>query len=245
MAATFDIVDIVDCLQGTDDATSFLANVETGELHAQIDDYGMGGYDDELDEEELEDGNWIALPDKYDIDEWRMMRDFARIQVGDAADALLDAIHGSGAFRLFKRELNRLGLREEWYRYQDDRYREIAIQWLEENHLSYTDSSRAGGKRQIGRITAMERSLDEVVAANKALGKALRRYSQAQGLAAELGRYLGSDEWHAAREADEAGQLPADLKRGVLSEDAAYNALADNRTTAISLLEAATSVLRQ
>ena len=127
---------------------------------------------------------------------------------------------------------------------QSERYRDIAREWLEEHDLKWTDSRKDGGVRQVGRIKAMEESLDELVAANKALGKALRRFEQAQVCARELGHYLGSDEWHAAREADEKGLLPADLKRGVLSEDAAYNALADNRASAIHMLEIATDALR-
>ena len=160
------------------------------------------------------------------------------------ADALIDAIHGKGAFRLFKREVERLGVLGEWRSYKDARYREIAIEWLEGHGLDWTDSSTKGGRRQTGRIEAMEMALDELTAANKALGKALRRYEQAQGRAFELNRYLGSDEWHAARESDEAGLLPADLKRGVLSEDAAFDALSENRATAIRMLEVATNALR-
>ena len=241
MAATFDIAEIVDCLQDTNDMTRWLANTETGELAALFEEQTV--FDDE-DERDLEDDAWVSLPDKYDIDEWCMMRDFARIQRESDAEDLLDAIHGRGAFRLFRSEVERLGLEQDWWSYQDGRYREIAREWLEAHGLAWTDSSAKGGKRQIGRIKAMEEALDEVVAANKALGKALQRYGQAQARARELERYLGSDEWHAAREADEQGLLPADLKRGVLSEDAACDALADNHATAVRMLETATDVVR-
>ena len=40
-----------------------------------------------------------------------------------------------------------------------------------------------------------------------------------------LGEYSDSGRWLEDFEADEAGMLPADLPRGVLSEDALYNAL--------------------
>ena len=110
--------------------------------------------------------------------------------------------------------------------------------------MEWADSGESGWARQVSRIEAMEAALDEVKAANNALDAALRRFSQAQDRAADLNRYLGSDEWIAAREADAAGQLPADLKRGVLSEDAAYDALADNRASAIAMMEIAIDVLR-
>ena len=41
----------------------------------------------------------------------------------------------------------------------------------------------------------------------------------------ELTAYYESDDWKADFEADEAGLLPKDLPRGVLSEDGVYNLL--------------------
>jgi hypothetical protein len=46
--------------------------------------------------------------------------------------------------------------------------------------------------------------------------------------AAALAAYYESGDWRRDFEDDEAGRLPPDLKRGVLSEDAVYNALSDN-----------------
>ena len=41
----------------------------------------------------------------------------------------------------------------------------------------------------------------------------------------ELEAYYSSDEWKQDFEYDEAGHLPKDMKRGVLSEDGIYNLL--------------------
>ena len=46
---------------------------------------------------------------------------------------------------------------------------------------------------------------------------------------AELSKYYGSELWKLDLAADEAGHLPPDLKRGVLSEDGIWNLLADYR----------------
>jgi hypothetical protein len=46
---------------------------------------------------------------------------------------------------------------------------------------------------------------------------------------ATLNAYYGSDEWKNDFADDEAGLLPATLKRGVLSEDGLWNLLADHR----------------
>ena len=46
---------------------------------------------------------------------------------------------------------------------------------------------------------------------------------------AELSKYYGSELWKLDFAADEAGYLPPDLKRGVLSEDGIWNLLSDYR----------------
>lgn len=79
------------------------------------------------------------------------------------------------------------------------------------------------------RITQMEHQLDRATAAVEALETAMEQYQAAQDDLAALDAYLGSPEWHADRNDDEAGRLPADLRRGVLSEDTIWNLLERNR----------------
>lgn len=59
------------------------------------------------------------------------------------------------------------------------------------------------------------------------LSAALDNYEQAQESIAALEKYYGSEEWKKDFADDEAGRLPADLKRGVLSEDGIWNLLSD------------------
>ena len=73
----------------------------------------------------------------------------------------------------------------------------------------------------------MERHLDTAVAAVKRLSTALDKWEDAQQSIAALDKYYGSEEWRQDYAADEAGLLPADLKRGVLSEDGIWNLLTD------------------
>lgn len=75
----------------------------------------------------------------------------------------------------------------------------------------------------------MELQLDRASAAVMELSAALDRYEDAQEAIASLETYYGSDEWRKDFADDEAGRLPQDLKRGVLSEDAVWNLLSDNR----------------
>ena len=110
--------------------------------------------------------------------------------------------------------------------------------------VTFDVDENAAEESPIDRITAMEEALDELLAANEAMTKALFGYAKAQDKAAQLAGYLGSDAWFADLEADAMGRIPRDLKRGVLSEDGAFNALADNYDTAIEMLEAATKALK-
>ena len=82
-------------------------------------------------------------------------------------------------------------------------------------------------KEQIARIRKMERHLDRALAAVKRLSTALDKWEATQEAIAALDKYYGSDLWRQDFADDEAGLLPADLKRGVLSEDGIWNLLND------------------
>ena len=84
-------------------------------------------------------------------------------------------------------------------------------------------------KKQIARIRKMERHLDRATAAVKRLSTALDKYEDAQEAIAALDQYYGSEDWRKDYADDEAGLLPDDLKRGVLSEDGIWNLLTDCR----------------
>ena len=81
---------------------------------------------------------------------------------------------------------------------------------------------------QTERIRQMEHLLDQASVAVMELSAALDKYDEAQEALATLGRYYGSDEWKQDFADDEAGRLPAGLKRGVLSEDGIWNLLSDD-----------------
>ena len=90
--------------------------------------------------------------------------------------------------------------------------------------------SAAGGTemKQIERITYMEQILDEATEAVSSLSEALEKYSTVQDKLQELIAYYTSEQWRQDFDDDNAGKIPSNLKRGVLSEDAVYHLLADN-----------------
>ena len=86
----------------------------------------------------LESDRFLRLPDSFEIHEWSIMEHFCQtIEDPSARDDLWDAIHGSGAFRLFRRTLERLDLRDRWYAYRECAFERVARDWLESHSIAY------------------------------------------------------------------------------------------------------------
>ncbi|MCL2646081.1 MAG: UPF0158 family protein [Phycisphaerales bacterium] len=86
---------------------------------------GMGG-----------SGRFLSLPSSFDIHEWDIMRQFAEGLENEAqSETLRHALRGRGAFRHFKDRLHKLNLADAWYKFRDDRFRQIALDWCAENNI--------------------------------------------------------------------------------------------------------------
>ena len=91
--------------------------------------------------------------------------------------------------------------------------------------------------KQIDRISKMEKCYEESYEAIKKMLMALDEYEKIQKSYAQLADYYGSTLWMKDYEDDEAGKLPKDLKRGVLSEDLVYDLIQDNHEITTRLLK--------
>jgi hypothetical protein len=99
----------------------------------------------------LESADWLQLPSKFDIHEWELMNRFAQsVSVPAQREEVLDAIHGSGAFRQFKGTLRRLRLEEAWFAFKSSAFEEIARSWLTEHGFDIEDDGRRGGRPEPG-----------------------------------------------------------------------------------------------
>jgi hypothetical protein len=77
-------------------------------------------------------------PDEFDINEYKIMEDFCvTSQDHQVGLELLQLIKGSGAFRRFKNAIRELGVESAWYEFKRKALEKIAIEWLEENEISY------------------------------------------------------------------------------------------------------------
>ncbi len=78
-------------------------------------------------------------------------------------------------------------------------------------------------------IIDMEKDFDEILEAQDSLEKAVENYKSLQVKVKKLERYYSGKQWKEDYSMDERGEIPADVKRGVLSEDGIYNMLERNR----------------
>lgn len=97
---------------------------------------------------------------------------------------------------------------------------------------------------QIERIQHFETLLDRIAPVLENLEEALDAFEGIQEDVKELAAYYEDDDWREDFEADEAGKLPADLKRGVLSEDGIYDVLSGHYALTIRLLDTVSTILK-
>ena len=78
-------------------------------------------------------------------------------------------------------------------------------------------------------ISEKEEIFDKVLQTQSAFAKAIEEYRELQPEIEKLEAYYSGKQWKEDFAMDERGEIPADVKRGVLSEDGIYNVLERNR----------------
>lgn len=97
---------------------------------------------------------------------------------------------------------------------------------------------------QIERINKYEYILNNSNQIIKNLEKTINDLNNIQSDIKSLNDYYGSSEWYQDIDDDKLGLLPKDINKGILSEDAIYNLLMNNKEIAIDMLEVATNILK-
>jgi ribosomal protein S18 acetylase RimI-like enzyme len=119
---TVNLEDIIDAIEEADMDSNAWLNRTNGEI--------------EWDPEEDEDV--IALPGKRERDDYHNMELFIeRLDDPEAQDWLSNAIHGRGAFRMFRAACEKFHLLNDWYDFEDRMHRVLAIDWCEQNGILY------------------------------------------------------------------------------------------------------------
>ena len=116
-----------------DGMESWFLDRETGEV------IRLSEWDELEEEEEIraridedEDERYLSVPSMSSHQGFRIMEDFARSQADPRVRGVLfDALDHRRPFRSFKDALAGLGgVREEWFKYHENRLREHALDWL-------------------------------------------------------------------------------------------------------------------
>ena len=130
------IKEIAEELQTLSDEACFYYNKQTGEL--EYFNYEHENPND-LELEEVEDDEkFIRLPDKFDINDYGILKDFMFVQEDrEIRDALYDIIHSKGVFKKFRQVVERFGILEKWYEFNNEEYEDIVKEWCEENALEW------------------------------------------------------------------------------------------------------------
>lgn len=90
---------------------------------------------------------------------------------------------------------------------------------------------------QIKRIEENEQRLDKLKAVFSQLSEALDAYSDALGDYDKLVEYYSSKQWLQDYDDSNCGKLPKGLKCGVLSQDAVYDLISENRNILTDMFE--------
>ncbi|MFD4704076.1 UPF0158 family protein [Gottfriedia sp. NPDC058432] len=149
------IKDIIEEMEMQFEGYRSFVKIRTGEVFSVSEDDLIDAEDektmDDLQDwqiENLEIANEIVenyedykeLPSRYEIDEFKMVKDFC-LNVKDVKiqKILLITIEGKGAFRRFKDAVIEFNIEMDWYSYRDRRYKDLAIAWCQNNDIEYID----------------------------------------------------------------------------------------------------------
>lgn len=160
MATKVSLIEVMDAFEIASDEMSSFVSKRTGEvLTLSHEAMQLVEEDSKADlqawqEEELrmakdvlESTDWLELPGKFEIHEWEIMNRFGQsLSVPAQCEEVLDAIHGSGAFRGFKSTIRRLSLEDAWFAFRSSAFEDIARSWLSEHGFEINDDRRCAAR---------------------------------------------------------------------------------------------------
>ena len=155
MSIRVKLIDIIEGMESQSDEISSYLNKKTGEV-VLISDYEMRAAESNDPIEDVPDwekdqvlvareimaetGDYISLPSKYDINEYRIMEDFCwSLEDTRKGEFLHGLIGGPGTNRRFKDALFKYSIEEDWYKYRSDALKEIAVEWCRENNIEFDE----------------------------------------------------------------------------------------------------------
>jgi hypothetical protein len=146
--------DVIESIEFANDLNKFFFDKNTGKIHLITDEVEMHIDDDPEDndfipewEKELvliardiqnNPDQYIQLPSKFEINVYAIMEKFClSLNNENLRNEMYYSIKGSGAFRRFYENIQDFNLEKDWYKYRDEAYKEMAIEWCNDNNLEY------------------------------------------------------------------------------------------------------------
>ena len=131
-------------IEGMDRANvneTYYLNENNGRVWVSTD---MGNFyidnNEELSDEYLYNDSSISLPGQYEINEYKIIKDFIKTIIDNQMkNQLLIVIQGTGAFRRFKDSCINYGIINDWYKFKNNAYYELAKEWCLWNNIDYED----------------------------------------------------------------------------------------------------------
>jgi len=156
MSTRVKLDEIIEGLEFRSDESSSFLNKKTGEV-VLISEHEMQAAEDNEPIEDFPDweqdlvgiakeivaetGDYIELPSKFDIDEYRIMERFClSLDDPEMYEIFYGLIKGSGAFQRFKNAIHEYDIADDWYNYRNDALKEIAIEWCRENNIEFDEA---------------------------------------------------------------------------------------------------------
>lgn len=94
--------------------------------------------DQEIEEIENNWEDYIPLPNALDINGYKIMEQFIwALPEGNVQARLAHAIGGKGAFRRFKENVYQMGMGDEWHKFENRHYEEMAVEWRNSYNIEY------------------------------------------------------------------------------------------------------------
>ena len=135
--------DVIEAIEFENDQLSHYYNKETGVIIYKEDEsssrYKAEDFNrlEEFEEwerelikelKDLEDNpnNYIKLPDYKDVDEYKLMVSFSKVNNIDIKASVKE----------LKEEIEKRALLSEWYTYREEAEKNIAVSWCNENHIN-------------------------------------------------------------------------------------------------------------
>ncbi|WP_338207717.1 UPF0158 family protein [Lactiplantibacillus paraxiangfangensis] len=130
---------VIEAVEMASDEVHYYYNKMTGEVTmvmAYEDDE-----DSDSDESETNLDQYLNLPSKYDVNDYHIMKAFIwQLPDGEQKVQLERSISGRGAFRYFRDQLADFGMTDQWYQFRDTTYRDIAIEWCQNNQIMFVEN---------------------------------------------------------------------------------------------------------